>query len=85
MKVLHITPSSNGYEIVKLLANRYSRKNQLAVIENEQVGHSFTGGLLFNNTERIRKLFDSIPKNELYDFARELKEMPFEKAYYTED
>lgn len=84
MKVIHITPKTKGYEIVELLANRYDRKNHLAVIIDADGQESFTGGLLFQNTKRNRELFDSIDKDEIYDFAKDLRMEPFKKFYFTE-
>lgn len=83
MKVLHITPSSEGYQEVNLIANRYSRKNQLAVIEyNGQ--ESFTGGVLLNDTPAIREVLNRIPKTEQYNFVKEFKVNPWAKAYLNE-
>lgn len=80
MKVLHITPSTNGYEEVTLLANRISKKNHLASIEKN--GETFmTGGFLINDTPRIRQILDSISKDQQYDFVKEFKMEPFVKAY----
>lgn len=57
MKILHITPSSNRYEEVTLLANRYSCNNELVVIEKD--GQKLiTGGFLINDTPEIRKVLD---------------------------
>jgi hypothetical protein len=83
MKILHITPSSNGYEEVMLLANAVSKTNGLAVIE-KQGQILMTGGYLINDTERIRKILNSIPKNEQYEFVMEFKNNPFTKFYYEE-
>jgi len=80
MKAIHITPKTNGYEIVDLIANKVSRKNQLAYIKKDGKEY-MTGGLLFVNDVKIKNLFDSIDSNKLYDFARKLKETPFEKSY----
>lgn len=81
MKILHLTPSSNGYEEVTLLANRYSKNNHLAVIEKD--GEQFiTGGFLIHDTPMTRTVLDDIPKDFQYEFIRHLREEPFEKSYY---
>jgi hypothetical protein len=84
MKILHITPSSNRYEEVILLANKYSRKNSMAVIEKK--GKIFlTGGFLINDTPDIRKVLDSIDKSKQYEFIKNFKQNPFAKFYYTDE
>jgi hypothetical protein len=81
MKILHLTPSSEGYEEVTLLANRYSKTNQLAVIEQD--GEKFlTGGLLIEDTPQIRDLLDRIDKEKQYEFFLSLRQKPFVKDYY---
>ena len=67
MKILHIAQNSNGYEEVILLANKYSRKNSMAVIERD--GKTlFTGGFLINDTPDIRNVLDNIEKSKQYEF-----------------
>jgi hypothetical protein len=67
MKVLHITPSSNGYQEVELLANRYNEKNSLAVIKiNDKI--NITGGMLFSDTRFIREVLGMIPREDQYKF-----------------
>ena len=83
MNILHITPSSVGYEEVKLVANQISRTNNLAAIEKDGVQY-MTGGFLINDTPRIRKILDAIPKEEQYDFVKEFKMDPFVKFYSEE-
>jgi len=84
MKILHITPNSNGYEEVNLLANKYSHKNSMAVIEKN--GKTlFTGGFIINDTPEIRKVLDSIDKEKQYDFVKDFKQNPFVKFYYTDE
>lgn len=83
MEILHITPSSNGYEKVILIANRISKKNHLALIVRRGK-ESMTGGLLLNDTPAIRKTLDRIPKREQYEFARSFKMDPFVKPYLEE-
>jgi hypothetical protein len=76
MKILHITPESNGYEEVNLIANNVNKTNNLAVIEKN--GKQFmTGGFLINDTPEIRKVLDSIPKEEQYSFIKEFKMNPY--------
>jgi hypothetical protein len=77
MKVLHITPSTNGYEEVELIANSISKTNNLAAIrKNGEV--YYTGGFLINDTPQIRKVLDSIPVSDQYEFAKSFKMTPFE-------
>ena len=84
MKILHITPKTDGYEEVTLLANAFSRTNSLAVIEKD--GKEFiTGGFLINNTPEIRTILDTIPKDKQYDFVKSFKMDPFIKFYYQEN
>jgi len=81
MKILHITPESNGYEEVTLLANRYSENNHLAVIEKD--GEQFiTGGFLIEDNLVNRKWFDKVAKEKQYDFIKSLREKPFTKSYF---
>lgn len=80
MKILHITPSSKGYEEVLLLANRVSRKNHFALIKKGGVEH-MTGGFLINDTPQIRKILDAIPKDKQYAFVEDFKINPFMKFY----
>ena len=83
MKVLHISPSSNGYENATLIANRVNSTNHLSVIEinNEQF---MTGGFIISDTPEIRKVLDSIDKDKQYDFVKDFKIEPFVKSYYEE-
>ncbi len=85
MKVLHITPNSNGYEVVELLANRYSRKNQLAVIKNDKGEELCTGGIILTNSNKIKSILDTIPRSEQYNWVREFRITPFVKFYFDED
>jgi hypothetical protein len=84
MKILHLTPSTDGYEEVTLLANRVNRKNHFSVIEKDGVEY-MTGGFILNNTPEIRKMLDSIPKSKQYDFIHSIKMEPFVKFYLEED
>ncbi len=83
MKILHITPNSNGYEEVELIANRISHKNPLALIlkDGEEL---MTGGYLINDTPEIRATLDSMPRDKQYDFVQMFKKNPFVKAYFDE-
>lgn len=85
MKILHITPSSNGYEEVELLANHYSETNQLAVIKLPNGDLNMTGGYLLNDTPEIRKILDGIEKSKQYAFVKAFKETPFEKSYFEDE
>jgi hypothetical protein len=83
MKILHITPATNGYEEVVLLANAINKTNNLAAIEKN--GEQFmTGGFLINDTPKIRDVLDAIPKDQQYEFIKEFKMNPFVK-FYLED
>ena len=84
MEVLHITPSTNGYEIVELIANKYNSKISLSVI-NTNEGIRMTGGFILENTHIIRSVLDSIPKKEQYNFIKSFRNIPFVKEYYEED
>lgn len=82
MKILHITPSSNGYEEVTLLANNVDEHNNLAVYEKD--GEQFmTGGFLINDTPMIRKILDLIPSEDQYNFVKDFKCDPFVKFYFN--
>jgi len=81
MKALHITPETNGYEEIELIANRVSRTNGLAVIEKN--GEQFiTGGFLIQDTPEIRIILDNTPKNKQYDLIKSIKNDPFAAFYY---
>ena len=80
MKVLHIAPSTNGYEEVTLLAKRISKTNGLSAIEKN--GEQFmTGGFLIKDTPQIRAVLDAIPKEQQYQFVTDFKIEPFVKCY----
>lgn len=83
MKILHITPKTNGYKEVELLANAVNKNNSLAVIKDEE-GLKMTGGFLINDTLEIRKVLDSIEKDKQYEFIQSFKMDPFVKFYYEE-
>jgi GTPase SAR1 family protein len=81
MKVLHITPSTNGYEEVILLANRYDQKNHMAVIEKDGE-QFFTGGFIVADTPMTRSALNEIPKDFQYEFVRHFRTEPFVKDYF---
>jgi len=80
MKVLHITPKTNGYEEVELIANRIDEHNSFHAIEINGK-KAMTGGFIINDTAQIRKVLDSIPKEEQYEFVKSFKMEPWEKMY----
>ena len=83
MEILHITPNTNGYEKVKLVANRINRKNSFSAIIKD--GEMFyTGGFIINDTPEIRKTLDLIPKDKQYEFVKSFKNDPFVKFYLEE-
>ena len=83
MKILHITPSTKGYEVVTLLANRISETNGFSAIKKN--GEQFmTGGFLINDTPQIRAVLDAIPTDKQYEFVKAFKMEPFVR-FYLED
>jgi hypothetical protein len=83
MEILHITPSTNGYELVTLLANAVNKRNSMAMIERK--GEKFfTGGFLINDTPEIRGVLDSMPKDKQFEFIKSFKTDPFVKFYYED-
>lgn len=83
MKILHITPESNGYEEVTLLANRFSEKNHLAVIQKN--GEEFiTSGFLIEDNLVNRTWLDKVAKEKQYDFIKSLRTQPFVKEYFNQ-
>ena len=85
MQVLHITPKTNGYEEVTLIANKIDKTNRLALIKNKDGQRLMSGGLLFEDTPEIRTLLDSIPKEKQYKLLLSIKQEPFVKEYATEE
>lgn len=80
MEVLHITPSTDGYEVVTLVANRINRENSFTAIRKN--GEDFwTGGFILADNETNRKILDSFPRAEQYKVVQGLKTTPFVKAY----
>lgn len=84
MKILHITPNSNGYEEVELLANRISKTNHLALILKDGKEY-MTGGLLISDTPENREALDSMPREIQYKAILALKTEPFVKPYAEEN
>ena len=85
MKILHLTPESNGYENVELIANRFDEHNQMAVIQQENASDlSITGGFLICDTPEIRAILDKVKKEDQYKFIKMLREIPYAKLYYNE-
>lgn len=85
MQVIHIseTQKESGYELVNLLANRYSKRNSFLVIECG--GEQFlSGGFIIEDTPLNRKVLDSIPRNEQLAFVRSFKQDPYVKQYFDE-
>jgi len=83
MKVLHITPSTDGYEVVTLVANKVSRKNGLALIEKDGQ-QSMTGGYILEDSFIIRNWLDKVRKDKQYEWVKVMRAKPFVKAYYEE-
>lgn len=81
MKILHITPASDGYEEVVLIANQVSRTNSLSIIEKDGK-KLMTGGFIINDTPEIRKALDAIPKGNQYEFVKSFRMEPFAKFYF---
>jgi len=84
MKILHITPSTKGYEEVTLLANRISKTNGLSAIEKNEK-QFMTGGFLINDTPQIRSVLDAIPTDKQYEFVKEFKMEPFVRLYLEDE
>jgi hypothetical protein len=80
IRVLHITPSSNGYEEVWLLANRVTRRNHLAVIEDDKGEVSYTGGIILDL--KVKPVLDMLEGEEQYEFIQGFRKTPFVKDYY---
>lgn len=81
MKVIHITPSTDGYEVVDLVANKVSPRNRLAVIKKDGTLY-YTGGIILSDDPIVRKVLDPLPKNDQYAVASMFKYTPFVKEYY---
>ena len=85
MRILHITPETNGYEEVEMLANRVSDTNGFVPIRKN--GEDFmTGGFTIRDTPQIRKMLDSFPKKDQYQLMCDLRLKPYmDKQYIDED
>ena len=83
MIVLHITPETNGYEKVELLANQIDRHNSLAAIKKDDIIY-YTGGFIINDTPEICAILDTIPKDKQYEFVKSFKMDPFVAFYYDD-
>lgn len=83
MKVLHITPKTNGYEEVELLANKWDKHNGLAAIRRED-GVNMTGGFLLEDNHYNRSLLDSIPRENQYEIVKSMRATPFVKEFYQD-
>ena len=81
MNVIHITPSTDGYEIVELIANKVNKRNQLAVIKKNGTLY-YTGGIIIEDNPLVRKVLDSLDREQQYSFVLQFKITPFVKAYY---
>lgn len=78
---IHVASNNDGYEVVELLANRVNVKNTLSVIKKD--GEIFmTGGFIFENNDEIKKLFDTKPIEQHYEFAKLLRSVPFAASSY---
>lgn len=83
MKILHITPTTDGYQEAVLVANNISKTNSLAAIEID--GEEFmTGGFIINDTPEIRAVLDNLPTKDQFEFVKSFKSTPFVK-FYLED
>lgn len=82
MKVLHITPTSNGYEEVTLVANQIGPNNHLALIEKNGIRY-ITGGVIVEDCREIRETLDLTPKEIQYNFVLRFRNMPYVKQYAT--
>jgi hypothetical protein len=79
MKVYHVTPSSDGVEIVDLITLNVNKTNSLSVIEVDGVEH-MTGGIIVPITPRTKVVLDTMPKEEHYEFLKDLRNTPYDKS-----
>lgn len=78
MKILHLTPNTNGYEEAVLLHSHISETIQMAQIEVN--GEMFmTGGFLIIDNETNRKLLDVYPKEKQYSLMVSIRSKPYVK------
>jgi hypothetical protein len=85
MQVLHITPETNGYEVVELLANAINKKNSLRLIKTANGEECMTGGFIIIDTPQIRQVLDSIPRGQQYWFVLDFKTNPICDKFYAEE
>lgn len=79
MNVYHVTPSTDGVEIVRLVSLYVDEKNRLSVIEKDGI-ECMTGGIIIPITPRIKVVMDSIPKEEHYEFLKDLRNTPWDSS-----
>ena len=79
MNVYHVTPSTDGVEIVRLVSLYVDEKNRLSVIEKDGIEY-MTGGIMVPITPRIKVVLDSIPKEEHYEFLKDLRNTPYDSS-----
>ena len=84
MKILHITPSDNGYEVVDLISNKIDKNNGFSLIKKDGVLF-MSGGFKINDTPEIRAVLDAMPKDKQYEFIKSFKMDPWAKAYASEE
>jgi hypothetical protein len=75
MNVYHVTPSTDGVEIVKLISLYVDEKNHLSLIEKDGAEY-MTGGIMVPITPRIKVVLDCIPKEEHHEFLRDIRNTP---------
>ena len=84
MKALLICDNKNGYEDVTIVANRIDRNNGFHLIVDCDNKLLMGGGMLFEDTEINRRIFDSFPKDEVYKVAQGLRLEPHKISYFKE-
>ena len=79
MNVYHVTPSTDGVEILRLVSLYVDEKNRLSVIEKDGI-ECMTGGIIIPITPRIKVVMDSIPKEGHYEFLKDLRNTPWDSS-----
>jgi len=79
MNVYHVTPSTDGVEIVKLISLYVDENNHLSLIEKDGIEY-MTGGIMVPITPRIKTVLDCIPKEEHYEFLRDMRNTPWDES-----
>ena len=79
MNVYHVTPSTDGVEIVRLVSLYVDEKNGLSVIEKDGIEY-MTGGIMVPITPIIKVVLDSIPKEEHYEFLKDIRSTPWDSS-----